>query len=103
MVDPKIMCRNHLLGEHLECHMFAGSIKRGHNLEGFLKNNLLEPMSLEKRHAQLVEEMEKRGFNHKSPLEIKKSDLEYLGEKKIDVDSSLKELLRRCKNCGLVE
>lgn len=26
MVDPKIMCRKHLLGEHLELHMLAGCI-----------------------------------------------------------------------------
>jgi hypothetical protein len=27
MVNPRIMCGNHLLGEHLETHMFYGIIK----------------------------------------------------------------------------
>jgi hypothetical protein len=26
MVDPRIMCRNHLLGEHAEIHMFVWNI-----------------------------------------------------------------------------
>jgi hypothetical protein len=26
MVPPKVMCRKHLLGEHVEIHMLAGSL-----------------------------------------------------------------------------
>ena len=102
MVDPKIMCRNHLLGEHLECHMFLGSLKKEQNLKGYLENNLFEPRSLEKIHVELVKEMERRGFNHKSPLVVK-NDINSLDNIKIDSDSSLKELLRRCKKCGSVQ
>ena len=103
MVNPKIMCRNHLLGEYLECHMFLGSIKKKQNLKGYLENNLLEPRSLEKRHKALVKEMERRGFNHKSPLDVRPNDLNSLDNIKIDSDSSLKELLRRCKKCGSIQ
>ncbi len=36
MVDPTIMCRNHLLGEHVEIHMFVGTIDQGQSVRGFL-------------------------------------------------------------------
>jgi hypothetical protein len=68
MVDTKILCNRHLLGEHVEHHMFIGSINKGKNIDGFIKNNLLEPLSLESRHAELVLEMESRRINHKSEL-----------------------------------
>ena len=28
MVDPRLLCRKHLLGEHVENHMFIGTLKR---------------------------------------------------------------------------
>lgn len=40
MVPPRHMCRKHLLGEHVELHMFVGSIKNGVRVEGYLANNL---------------------------------------------------------------
>jgi hypothetical protein len=42
MVPTKIMCDKHLLGEHVEHHMFLGSLKQGFNLDGYVKNNLFE-------------------------------------------------------------
>lgn len=100
LVDPKIMCRKHLLGEHVEHHMFAGAINRGTNMTGFLEKNLLEPESLQARHLELVAEMERRGYNHKSSM----PDLllDKLGDRKsITVNKSLAlaELLRRCSEC----
>ena len=40
LVDPKKLCREHLLGEHLEMHMFAYSINNDKNIEGFLEKGL---------------------------------------------------------------
>jgi len=97
MVDPKIMCRQHLLGEHLEHHMFVGTILKGGDITGFLANNLLEPSSLAIRHSQLVEEMKRRGYNHHSPLphfETVECPATF-----IDRSASLDELLRRCPEC----
>jgi hypothetical protein len=99
MVDPKIMCRQHLLGEHVEHHMFVGAINKNISIDGYLRDNLLEPSSLHSRHVELVKEMESRGYNHKSPL------LSFIPFKleeafvKIDKEASLKELLRRCPEC----
>jgi hypothetical protein len=103
MVPPKLMCRQHLLGEHLELHMFATTIKQGKKIKGFINNNLCEPLSLEKRHEELVQEMIKRKYNHKSPFpKLKEEDLSYLYEdidKTIDSQKSEKDLMERCPRC----
>ena len=45
-VNPKLMCRQHLLGEHCEIHMFIGSMKKQINMNGYISKDLLEPKSL---------------------------------------------------------
>ena len=97
MVDPKIMCRKHLLGEHVEHHMFIGSINRGKSLTGHLRLNQLEPRSLLQRHEDLVNEMRSRGYRHVSPLP--KFSVENQPDVMIDRVASLTDLLRRCINC----
>ena len=100
LVDPKIMCRKHLLGEHVEHHMIMGSIIKKKNIDGFLKNNLLEPKSLQRRHQELADEMENRGYTHKSPLVVCIEGLTATQKNwVIDKDDALKELLRRCPEC----
>jgi hypothetical protein len=100
MVNPKIMCRQHLLGEHVEHHMFVGSINKETSMKGYLSDNLLEPASLFARHEALATEMESRGYDHRSPLP--KVEIPFRLEDafvKIDKSASLKELLRRCPEC----
>jgi hypothetical protein len=96
-VDPKIMCRQHLLGEHVEHHMFVGTINKGIDLEGYVGNGLIETNTLHSRHDQLVEEMKRRGYNHKSPLLSHRLEEIPLG--KVNRVDSLRELLRRCDEC----
>jgi len=103
MVDPRIMCRKHLLGEHLETHMFCGTIKKKcvSSLEGYIKNNLLEIESLKKRHDELVQEMKYRNYQHNTPMEVlEESMIENIRRIKIDKEVSLKELLKRCPECN---
>ena len=95
-VNPELMCRNHLLGEHVECHMFVGTLNKNKNVDGYLKKGLLEIHNIEKRHEQLVKEMKKRGYNHKSPLPNYKK----IKRGKVDVGKNKKELFKRCKRCG---
>jgi len=107
MVDPKIMCRQHLLGEHLECHMFISSISIGKRVTGFLRNNLLEPASIKSRHDILAAEMNRREYKHNSPL----SENQYykavtklsLADRAVYIDNikSLAVLRSRCNECGL--
>ncbi len=95
MVDTRGMCRQHLLGEHVETHMFVGAILKGTGMHGYIANNLLESKSLRQRHDALVQEMERRGMAHKSPLK----DFKLVPVGTVDRQSAQTELLRRCKEC----
>lgn len=102
MVPPAIMCDRHLLGEHVEIHMFIGSINRGISMRGYLRNNLLEPMALHQRHEDLVHEIQLRGFKHASPTNPYTTKYFTPEDLRITVnpDASLEELLRRCPDCS---
>jgi len=103
MVDPRILCRNHLLGEHLEHHIFIGTIKKRKCVDGYIKNNYFQPRALFERHNSLVREMERRGYNHKSPIMESDCDICYLPFEyqiwQIDRKKSLNDLLSRCHKC----
>lgn len=98
MVDPKLMCRKHLLGEHVELHMFVGAINKAKNLDGYIDKGLLEVHNIIKRHKRIVKEMLKRGYNHKSNISEDYYWIPlYWG--KIDRKANLKELAKRCPEC----
>jgi hypothetical protein len=97
MVNPRIMCRQHLLGEHAEIHMFIGAISCGKSVKGYLEKGLLEVHNLYDRHEELVEEMKRRGYNHGSDVEEKWKSAENLGL--IDRKKSFDELVKRCSRC----
>lgn len=70
-IPPDKLCRNHLLGEHRELHAIWKIItenKKGysHHPETIRWRGKLKALYI--RHNSLVEEMKKRGYNHKSPL-----------------------------------
>jgi hypothetical protein len=100
------MCRQHLLGEHVEAHMILGSLKRQKSIAGFVAKNCIEPARLQARHDELAAEMARRGMNHKSPLLVT-TELEYLPaahrEARVDVDSALADLYSRCPRCKNLE
>lgn len=96
MVDPSCLCRKHLFGEHVETHMFVGSILKGNSLKGYKNNGLVEVHNLISRHHELAEEISRRGYNHKSPLPKEFIPFTY-GE--VDVLNSYDELSKRCPDC----
>jgi hypothetical protein len=93
------MCQKHLLGEHVETHMFLGTLRKRIAVDGYIFNNLFEPESLQKRHDEIATEMTNRGMNHRSPLEVVE-ELEHLPQiyrhAKVEVTPSLEDLLNRC-------
>jgi len=95
-VEPKTMCRQHLLGEHNETHAFVGSINKGISMKGYIEKGLLSTRTLELRHGALVEEMLRRGYNHKSPLPLIK---EYGWDGVVDGEANKKLLSERCPEC----
>jgi len=98
MVNPKFMCRQHLLGEHVEIHMFAETLSREKTVKGYLEKGLLEVHSLYSRHEELVKEMKRRGYRHCSDLDKKWMSADPLGT--VDRERNLEELLGRCSRCN---
>lgn len=102
MVNPRLMCDKHLLGEHVELHMLVGTLQRKRSVTGFAANNLIELTSLQGRHNALALEMLRRGMNHKSALP--EVDINYLPDKVlyalVDVEKSTKDLTSRCEECA---
>jgi hypothetical protein len=94
MVDPAIMCRQHLLGEHRELHALRGLLLTGRSMTGY--RELVQLPDLWTRHAALVAEMERRGYRHHSPLEPLPG-ARLTGA--VDAAESRRELLRRCAEC----
>ncbi len=71
-IPPEKLCRNHLLGEHSEIHALWSIITK--NKIGFSNHPETKRWKgrmkcLFNRHEEVAKEMEKRGYNHKSPLD----------------------------------
>lgn len=101
MVNPQVLCRKHLQGEHGELHKFLPSWLKRHRIAGRVRGNQIEPLAYKARHDALAAEMLRRGYTHKSPLE--QPDFSYLSESeqnaKVDVLSAQAVLCARCAEC----
>lgn len=94
-IDPKLLCRSHLLGSHFELHKAVGNLRHtGKWAMSLVAKGFLDPSSFQKRHDLLVEEMLCRGYRHNSPLEFK-SDI----RGSIDLDKAREDLKERCPEC----
>lgn len=96
-VNPKLLCNQHLLGEHNELHKLSGCIRLGKSLKGYINGGLIEIHNIPLRHSELVLEMLSRKMNHKSPL----PDINYYNSGKVDSTKNLVELMDRCPKCKL--
>lgn len=95
LVPVKKLCNQHLLGEHVEHHMFVGCINKGKNILGYIEKGLVDTSTLKARHNELANEMEARGFKHESPLPLfYYADIGY-----VDKDKNMIELNKRCSKC----
>lgn len=105
MVNPSFLCRRHLLGEHVELHMLAGSILRGKRLDGFVSKGLLQPEAIGERHCALAAEMGRRGYSHQSPLDAEAvlealtGYPEQIRVARVDVCQAQQDLTARCSDC----
>ena len=95
-VSPELMCKKHLLGEHVKMHMFFGTLRLGKKIDGYISSGLVEVHNINRRHDELAQEMMKRGYRHNSPMEnfplLVKSGF-------VDVNRSYQELQLRCQEC----
>ena len=102
MVDPRQMCRQHLLGEHNEIHKLVGTLhSRNIEIDGWVREQFVYPREIIARHAELVAEARRRGWpsglDHETP--IGPIDLSALPDVPIDRERNRRELAERCPRC----
>lgn len=73
-IDPKHLCRKHLLGEHRELHGLWNILTKHEGVGGYARHPetlrwVGKLTALKNRHDQLVSEMTERGYHHHSPLD----------------------------------
>lgn len=102
MVDPKLLCKKHLLGEHGEIHKHRHNFVKQHSIAKRISPVVqIEPSAMETRHDALAEEMLHRNMNHQSPF--LQPSIAYLPiaeqQAVVDVLNSLNDLSNRCPEC----
>lgn len=104
-IPPKKLCRNHLLGEHRELHAIWAVLtenKKGYSLhpETIRWKGKLKALYL--IHDRLVEEMNRRGYNHHSPLDKRKATgLAYQTNFVDSVEQQIYLLRKKGCNCNI--
>lgn len=73
-VEPGLLCRKHLLGEHRELHGLWNILTKHGGVGGYSQHPETlrwkgKLKALYFRHEALVQEMTRRGYNHHSPLD----------------------------------
>jgi len=102
-INPKLLCRQHLLGEHNEIHKHRHNFVKQHSISKRVSPVVqIAPEQMKKRHDELVREMIARGYNHNSPYE--QPDLSHLKPEEryaeIDTNVSILDLTLRCSECA---
>ena len=102
-INPKLLCRKHLLGEHGEIHKHRHNFVKQHSISKRIAPVVqIAPEQMEARHDELAAEMIRRGYNHNSPYQ--QPDLSYLKKDEryaeIDTNVSILDLALRCSDCA---
>lgn len=98
-IEPKLLCRKHLIAEHGEIHKAVGNLRHtGKWTNALVAKGYLDPSNFQSRHDQLVIEMLARGYKHLSPLDVSGLDLPQVD---IDVNKSLADLKTKGCECDL--
>ncbi|HEX6559239.1 MAG TPA: pyrimidine dimer DNA glycosylase/endonuclease V [Longimicrobiales bacterium] len=100
-VDPGLLCRQHLLGEHRELHGLWNILvynKTGYSRHPETKRWVGKLPALFKRHDALVEEMQRRGYAHRTPLDRSLVSGREIQDTFLDTPERQLEILR-AKSC----
>lgn len=97
-VSPRKLCRQHLLGEHRELHGLWNILTKHGNKGGYsqhpeTKRWVGKAAALYDRHEALVKEMERRGYQHNSPLDKRLAKGKKIQDAFIDSVASQRKLL----------
>jgi len=104
-IPVKLLCRQHLLSEHNECHAIFNIITK--RLKGFAKHPEVmrwrgKLAALYHKHYDIAFEMYRRGYHHKSELDAMLVDIKQSNIQREQWQTTEKqiELLRmRCPEC----
>jgi len=104
LVEPELMCREHLLGEHNEIHKLLGGILYHPYglaiLKGQVEDDNVDVARARARHDELVVEMKRRGYNHDDAAGWITSGVSHLFKRReVSVSRNLEELADRCEKC----
>lgn len=106
-LDPSLLCRQHLLGEHRELHgcwNIHVHGKTGYREHPETKRWAGKLAALYTRHEALVAEMSRRGYNHNTPLDVAHANDQDVQDLLLDSLENQREILRHkpC-DCFLLE
>jgi hypothetical protein len=100
-LEPRLLCRQHLLGEHRELHGLWNVLtldKRGYRRHPETMRWEGKLAALYRRHEALVAEMARRGFAHRSPLDPGLASGERIQAAYVDAPEAQRRILRE-KGC----
>ena len=100
-IEPSLLCREHLLGEHRELHAVWTILtqdKRGYANHPETLRWRGRLAALYRRHESLVEEMTSRGYRHRTPLDASLAQGLALQDQYVDTPEQQVALLR-AKGC----
>jgi len=101
-IEPKYLCRPHLLGEHRELHAVWKILTVNNGVGGYAKhpetlrwNGRLK--ALFSYHDRIVAEMKNRGYKHNTPLDKKLAKGKEKQDKFVNTLEEQKEILKNKK------
>lgn len=101
-LDPTLLCRKHLLGEHRELHGLWNILtlgKRGYSQHPETKRWIGRLWALSQRHDALSQEMARRGWNHRTPLVVPAGPVERITQDRMVHTVEEQITLLRSKGC----
>jgi hypothetical protein len=101
-LEPKYLCRQHLLGEHRELHAIWSILtknKKGYSHHPETKRWQGKLKALYLRHEELVKEMNKRKYCHRSMLNKKLAQGRAIQDYYLQNKKKQKEILKN-KKCS---
>lgn len=100
-IAPNKLCNRHLFGEHRELHAIWSIIinnKKGYKNHPETKRWLGKTKALYIRHEKLVQEIQRRGYKHNSPLDRRKASGSSSQDKLLQTIKQQKIILKH-KDC----
>jgi len=101
-IEPKYLCPKHLVAAHHELHAIWNILtknKKGYRQHPETQRWVGKLKALYQRHEKLVQELQRRGYQHRSPLNKKLARGRAKQNVLLDSLKKQKEILKN-KSCG---